>query len=459
MELTLIFQNTTLFKEMESFKKKMRQVDPTFSKYYTQLTQNWIPRIFLFLLLGLCTLVTQAQALKNTHLGRWVITPSFGMEVVYNNNVFLLADRAFPNGNSEGKIEDTIFAYIPTLAIDLPRETGEVFGFHFQYNGRYEDFVDLNDQDTFIHEIDSYLLFGGKGGRSELKIGGSYLDTRQLRNPEIAANLNPRIERFDYRGYLNFIYNLTKRFQFLLDGSIQREDFSFPADTQDDIIYIINPQFLFQWTPQTAFGIQYRYQKIRYDELSPNNAHSNTHTFYGTWKWQATPLILVNLGLGVQSMIFQQVLSQLSQNRTDFVFFFNVTYRPKERTSYRFFVTRDVLDATFNVNQSFLRHVVGFSVTQQILTKWTITGRAQYNRLDYDVAVQDFAGDSNPTPPPPGLQRIREDNFFLFSLNLAYHIQEWLQAQLRYQFRTNDSNFVDREYSNNLVGLSVIATF
>ncbi len=430
----------------------MRQADPTFSNYFTKFIKNGIPKIFLILLLSLFTFATQAQALKNTHLGRWVITPSFGMEVVYNDNVFLLANRTFPNGGSEGKRGDFIIATMPSIAIDLPRETGEIFGFHFQYDGRHEDFASIDGQDKFIHEIDSYVLFGGKGGRSELKLGGNYLDTRQLRNPEFAANLNPRVERVDYRGYLNFIYNITKRFQFLIDGSVEREDFDDSAvPLQDDIIYLINPRILFQWTPQTAFGIDYRFQRIRYDQITLNNADSTSNAFYGTWRWQATPLVLVNLGLGFQVLIFDQLREQASQNTTDFVFFFNVTYRPNDRTRYQFFVTRDVLDATFFTNQAFLRDVIGISVTQQILTKWSVTGRAQYNRLEYPIPQNDVAGG--------GMLRERRDHFFLFSISLAYHIQEWLQAQLRYQFRTNNSNFVDRKYDNNLVGLSVIATF
>ena len=111
------------------------------------------------------------------------------------------------------KLYDFIFITSPSIHTFLKREAGDPFGFEFNYLGRDERFVNLDNEDAFNHYLDGVIDMGGAGGRTDLKVGGLYTQTRESSGSEFDSNFNPRSKRFVKAGHADLLWRISQLFK------------------------------------------------------------------------------------------------------------------------------------------------------------------------------------------------------------------------------------------------------
>ena len=167
------------------------------------------------------TFTTPPEELK---IGRVEINPGLQVEGIYDDNVFLEADKSFAGGGREGRSEDFYLATSPILHLLRRPSVGEL-GAEILYVGRNEKFSDLSEQDFFGHDLKTHFEFKGPGNRTKFTIRGEYLDTVAPPTKEFGTNFNPRSPHIDLKGVGEFSYTPNELFQFSFSARFRDREF------------------------------------------------------------------------------------------------------------------------------------------------------------------------------------------------------------------------------------------
>lgn len=393
-----------------------------------------------------------ATAEANIQYGRIEIHPGLSFGVQYNDNIFREADKTFVNNTSEGRSGDFIIVTSPSISFRKNRENGELFGFDLGYIGTDEHFMDLGDQNFFENDVFGEVNFGGPGGRSQMILGGEFLSTaenpKDINQNEFTTNFPARVERTIFKGFADFEWKFNHLFVTGLHADFRRKDYDLESlSNEERDTWNIGADFFRVWTSRTSLGIKYNLRLIDYHEVSTKNFDSHENSFLAAVQWKATALIVGEIALGFSDRNFDDIGGK---DRSDFIFDMELHYRPTKRTDVRLSGVRTVDDSSFRDLQTVLRHSAELRITQKFLKKFKAEIDIEWDNLDYETAVADTKGG--------GAIKIREDNRISSSISLIYNIQKWLQAEAKYSYVENFSNFDDKDYTNNftLFSFSVI---
>ena len=387
-------------------------------------------------------------ALEFKGLGRLKIVPGVGFETLYNDNVFLEAHQNFATGGSEGRGQDTVLTSIVFLNAQIKREPGEALGFDLDYLGRYEDYLEFSELDKFIHDLRMNLNLGGYGGKTDLNLGGKFLDTRNPLSSEFASNLNPRADRKEYKGHINLDVLFSKLLTLQFRSNILRNEFNDSIfKIQNGTTYKAGGRVLLQRSTQLSLGTKYEWQFIDYDEASVANIDSQANTYMGVIIWEPRNQLRFEIEAGYKVLDFDE---NTASDREDVVYNVAMFYTPSDRSELNLTYARQRRDSTFETIQSYLVSSIDLTYKQKIHVKWSGEFNAGYRRVDYEEALLDAAG---------GNIKVRKDDRVNTSVTLVYEVQKWLEARTAYQFNWNDSNFDAADFRNNTIMLSLKATF
>ena len=377
--------------------------------------------------------------------GRIEIHPVLKFGVEYNDNIFLEADKTFANNTSEGRSDDLILVTSPGILFKKRLEKGEFFGFNLGYVGTDEHFVNLGSENTFKHDLIGDVTFGGPGGRSQLILGGRFLSTKDASSSEFASNNDTRLDRNLYQANLDMEWQFSQRFLVNFHADLTRNDYKSDVfKNEDKDTWNVGAGIFRELTPLTLLGLRYNFRLMDFHEISTTNSDSHINSYFAAIKWKATALVVGEIALGYSDRNFNTLSGQ---DRQDFVFQVNLTYQPRQRTRISFKGFRRVDDASFVDIQTVLKHQAELKLFQDLGKKFQTIAEIYYEKLDYETIVQDTKGG--------GDLRVREDDKIHFSLALIYNIQKWLKAKAKYSHEVNSSNFDDKDYTNNIILLSL----
>lgn len=395
------------------------------------------------------------QGLKDgIKVGRVEIHPGFAVELEYDDNIFLEADKTFADGTFEGKSEDVIITLIPSIDIVRSRGLGEFFGFGINYRAVDENFIDLETEDATEHDLRGEVQFGGAGGRAQMTIAGRYYDTVDPANSEFASNFNPRAEREDARIGGEGTWEFSPLFT--LEGEAEYRSNTYKEavfQSEDSENVRAGGGLFWKWTPITSFGVRGNYRAIMYDQQGGVNVDSDTYGASGVVKWAPTALVSGEVGVGYETRQFDTaaVADPEDEDRDDFRVDVNLNYRYTDRTRFALYAARTVEDSSFRTIDAFVKSAVKLSWFQDWRRKIKSEVSFDFQNHDYNEDTIDLQGG--------GISKQREDNRIAGEINLEYQIQEWLKTDLYYRYRQNFSNFDSKDYENNRVGIVLSAYF
>jgi hypothetical protein len=382
--------------------------------------------------------------------GRIVMIPGLAFDAVYDSNVFRDCDCSFET-DSEGRAEDFIFITSPSIHSFLKRETGDPLGFEFNYLGRDERFVDLSIQDAFNHYIDGVLDVGSPGGRTDIKAGGLYTQTRTSPGSEFDSNFNPRSKRFVSAGFADLLFRISQLLQATVNTRYESQTFEAAnLSTEERDIFNIGGSLFWQYSAPLAFGVKYDFRNIDFNQGGVFNSDSDTHTILAAVRWVPTSTISTEVGVGYQDRTFDGSFS--SQDRGDATFEVLAEYHPTERSNFRLESSRKIRNSTFRDVQSaeVTEVIVGWEQKLGLKMASEISGRWQ--RVSYNEPADDASTSAT-------TELIRTDNNFRGEAALIYHIQPWLQARAQYNFRVRESNFDNTDFTQHIVAIGLSAVY
>jgi hypothetical protein len=108
----------------------------------------------------------------------------------------------------------------------------------------------------------------------------------------------------------------------------------------------------------------------------------------------------------------------------------DITYRPTERTTITLATQRSPQESTFGTDAFYVTTNGTLSVTQQLLTKLSVTARLGGGLNDYTTKQT-----------ADGRTAFRQDTFLLAGVQADYDIQPWLRTGVEYARTSRDSNF------------------
>jgi hypothetical protein len=163
--------------------------------------------------------------------------------------------------------------------------------------------------------------------------------------------------------------------------------------------------------------------------------------------------------MGVESRDYNEDEDNVpDQDRTDIRARIVVAYHPSKRSRFSLTGSREIADSTFDSGLP-LGRIQAVEKTR-VLLRWQQKLRLKlesdisvgWDNLSYNELALDSASSA-------GQIQEREDNIFLAGAALDYNIQEWLTTRAEYRFRTNQSNFGDKDYDQSIFSLSMTAVF
>ncbi len=381
--------------------------------------------------------------------GRVMVVPGLSFDTVYDSNVFKEADFTFVNG-SEGRSDDFIFITSPSIHTFLKREAGDPFGFEFNYLGRDERFVNLDNEDAFNHYLDGVIDMGGAGGRTDLKVGGLYTQTRESSGSEFDSNFNPRSKRFVKAGHADLLWRISQLFKATFNTRYEKETFDDASLSEEENAFVdVGGSLFWQYSTPMAFGMRYNFRHIDFMENFGDNSDSDTHSIFLATRWVPTSTLSTELALGFEDRAFDRFSNQ---DRTDFAFELEADYHPTDRSNFTLAGSRRIKNSTFRDVQS--AEVTKFTLgwEQKLGIKLASIIEAGWEHVAYNERSEDTVAPGQP-------QRFRSDDNAIVDFALAYHIQPWLLAKTKYHYQFRESNFDDKDYTQHVISIGLSAVY
>jgi hypothetical protein len=360
---------------------------------------------------------------------------------IFDDNIFLNANKTFLNGTSESQMEDSIFVLSPYFQLTKERLRGENFGFDINYLGDHKEFSDNPGQSSFNHDADMSYFFADKNEEVIFSINGKYLDTVEPITSEFAVNLAPRARRTALTSSSDIIWNANKVTSFIAEGSFLTNRYT-PMPLRVESFEQVNAgtKVLFQLTPTAAFGLNYQFNNKAYINFSSFNRDSDTHTFSLMVRLKPAAIISGDLSLGYADKKYE---GSDTNDLGTFSFDGDLKFHIGNNTHLHFLGNRTIEDSTFGILDAYIRTFISLAWNQTWSSNFTSSIKGGFINRDHDVAVADLVDGG-------GEIKTREDNQFMFEVKGVYSIQHWLQTGLSYEYRMNRSNFNQFDFSNSL---------
>ena len=215
----------------------------------------------------------------------------------------------------------------------------------------------------------------------------------------------------------------------------------------------------YRFLPKTSALVEYRYQSRTYTEQQDADDNSKGieddtaqdfdyhKTFIGL-HWDASAKIIGDLKLGLGYKDYENDKNwdgNAYDDNTTWLAETRLFYKLTRKTMLSGKILREVRDsASDDGSTEYENTTVGVGVKQKVLRQLTLSGSLDYTAKEYD---ENADGDE------------RSDDVYSAELGAEYTFNDWLTAGLNYTFKDKQSNFEDKEYTENIVGLSLSASY
>ncbi len=369
-----------------------------------------VASMVLATLLVLVLLRSPALALD---LGEWIpglkLSPFLSERVEYQSNVFQTPSHSK---------DDVVFKTIPGFLADY------TFGTHSLsagYRAEILRYLDLTNQDTVHHfgvaqlrlDFPRTLLnlrddFARISDPPGTELTGRILSTTNVLKPEAE-------------------YRLTQRFSLGLNYSWTRVRFDdqFIAELIDRDEHRAGAAVFWKVVPKGDVFFSYTYGRVIFTTATDRDY--TDHLIAVGLRGDITSKLSSTLRVGYE------IRDPDSSGQPSFGGLFlggDVTYRPTERTTITLVTQRATQESTFGTDAFYVTTNGTLSVTQQLLTKLSVTARLGGGVNDYSTKQT-----------ADGKTAFRHDPFLLAGVLADYDIQPWLRTGVEYTRTSRDSNF------------------
>jgi len=369
-----------------------------------------VASMVLATLLVLVLLRSPAPALD---LGEWVpglkLSPFVSERVEYQTNVFQTPSHSK---------DDVVFKTIPGFLADY------TFGAHSLsagYRAEILRYLDLTNQDTVHHFGVAQLRLDFP--RTLLNLRDDFARTSDPPGTELTGRILSTTNVFKPEAE----YRLTQRFSLGLNYAWThvRFDDRFIADLIDRDEHRAGAAVFWKVVPKGDVFFSYTYGRVIFTTATDRDY--TDHLIAVGLRGDITSKLSSTLRVGYE------IRDPDSSGQPSFGGLFfggDVTYRPTERTTITLATQRATQESTFGTDAFYVTTNGTLSVTQQLLTKLSVTARLGGGINDYSTKQT-----------ADGKTAFRHDPFFLAGVQADYDIQPWLRTGVEYARISRDSNF------------------
>ena len=369
-----------------------------------------VASMVLATLLVLVLLRSPAPALD---LGEWVpglkLSPFVSERVEYQTNVFQTPSHSK---------DDVVFKTIPGFLADY------TFGAHSLsagYRAEILRYLDLTNQDTVHHFGVAQLRLDFP--RTLLNLRDDFARTSDPPGTELTGRILSTTNVFKPEAE----YRLTQRFSLGLNYAWThvRFDDRFIADLIDRDEHRAGAAVFWKVVPKGDVFFSYTYGRVIFTTATDRDY--TDHLIAVGLRGDITSKLSSTLRVGYE------IRDPDSSGQPSFGGLFlggDVTYRPTERTTITLATQRATQESTFGTDAFYVTTNGTLSVTQQLLTKLSVTARLGGGVNDYSTKQT-----------ADGRTAFRRDPFLLAGVQADYDIQPWLRTGVEYARISRDSNF------------------
>lgn len=360
--------------------------------------------------------------------GKVKFLPELSVGEEYTDNIFL---------TREDKRSDFITTISPELSVDFAVTPESILNLGYEGDFEYHSHFD-NFRKDHHHPRLSWAFTQPKGSR--LEIGGlahysSYQPYSKDDRPkdyagnEAFADTLLKLGGFTDLG-LRYDY-ANRRFDNSRDA---RDEFDRNSVTMD-VIYS-RLQF-------TSLLLEYNYSHQNNNDLGDPSTDLDTHTLYGGMQWESADRLSGTFKAG-----YTQIRVDEYQDSGGLALDTDLTYRFSSFSKFNARAFRSYVSSTSAARETGVYYEsTGGSLTATY-EKWEplrITATFSYTNNAFKFKGSDsvVGGD-------------REDDYFSADLQTRYLIRDRLSLILRYQYRSNDSDFKADEYDENLAEIRFV---
>lgn len=418
---------------------------------------GWVAAVLMIGVWG----APQAHAQGNIRLGRIEVKPSLSYKVEYNDNVF------FTQRNEQDDVIHTITPSVTFMYEGNKDSEGNVLNFfragYLVDIAMYSDWTDNNfenHQPFAQFQYKSPMGFYLKANDSYMNTADPYGDTNQY-NTGVAQS-----KRYTNRASLAAGYEFFRRFGIEAQYANKILRYDAARDLwQDKTDNIYGGRLFYRVSPKTLTFVMYRFTDTEYDSQNDGVRDTNRNANWRSDRSQDHELSdffigaefepggklsgEVKLGYGSKDWKNSRDISGNVLNDHDtWLAETSVTYQPTERTAVTLMLQRSQLGSTDTDTATYDDTLVGLSLRQELINRFTLIAGIQWNRNDY----QD---------EPVGRPEKRYD-IYTYDLGLDYNANRWLTLGVNYRYKEKDASdaaYETGEYEVNGISAKATAAF
>jgi hypothetical protein len=388
-------------------------------------------RVAAIVLATLLVLVPLRSAALALDLGEWVpglkLSPFLSERVEYQSNVFQTPSHSK---------DDIVFKTIPGFLADY------TFGTHSLsagYRAEILRYLDLTNQDTVHHIGVAQLRLDFP--RTLLTLRDDFTRTSDPPGTELTGRILSTTNVLKPEGE----YRLTQRFA--LGASYAWTHVRFDDQAIGALIdrdeHRAGTSVFFKVVPKGDVFFNYTYGRIIFTTATDRDY--TDHVIAVGLRGDLTSKLSSTLRVGYE------IRDPDSSDQASFSGLFfggDITYRPTDRTTITLATQRSTQESTFGTDAFYVTSNASLLVTQQLLTKLSVTGRLGGGVNDYSTKQT-----------TDGRTDFRQDTFLLAGVQVDYDIQPWLRAGVEYARTSRDSNFPSFRFVDDRISGRVTLQF
>lgn len=368
--------------------------------------------------------------LSTQKLGIFDVHPHFGVDLRYDNNIFL---------RSSGEEDDFISTLSPGLSLTLG-----------DYRDRAENFLILDYTPSGIlhlnhdelNSLDHRVQIAAQYRFPKLTLGFTQLIEAISENrilPDDRTNLEAgnRVERQRYITVLTGRTDLATKMSLDLSATQAISEFD-DATLFDNREWSTLNWINYNYSPKTSFGLGVG---LGYIDIN-NNPNQVYEQLLGRMQFQPVEKIKLELSAGMDARQSEGD----SRDRFTPIFRFTGIYNISDARAVYFEAYRRVASSISVQNQQYTATGFSMGVRQRIYQKFFASLGVGYEQVDYEGVV------SNVTAT-------RSDNYIFVRPGVEYEINDHWKAGVYYLYRNNDSNQGPASFEDHQIGFELTMRF
>lgn len=387
-------------------------------------------------------------------LGKLKIIPGITVQEIYDDNIYLANGT---NDTTELEESDWITHLQPGLLVQY--SLGVRGSLSLGYLGDFARYSDNDDNDWQTHKYFFDLAYQAPGGLI-LAINNTYTDAEDPYGNDNEYKLGiPQTERWNNDLKSKIGYNFGNSFKVLAYCNYFKQDYANLEDyTQNYEEYEFGVGFQRRLLPKTWGFVRYHYGERDYyshpafvNGIATNSSEANDcdfswHRVNAGLTWESGAKISGELNFGYKWSDYDNEFDAGGRKYDDedtWIAATSITYAATPSTTLALNIVRAVRTTSADTKEYYDDTTVGISLQQALWRKLSLLAGFRYGNNDYNLPVA----------------RSREDDNYNANLELSYQLRDWLTAGIGYQYMRKDSNYVENDYTDNQVLVSVKAVY